>query len=85
MFPNPTSTTIDTAHSDTLLRWLLGGMYADDDSAGPDYMARSSGRRGFAVIVERHLAAAVLWFWFGIQKHDKNIYLPCVGWMVLDR
>ena len=24
------------------------------------------------------------WFWFGKQKHDKNIYLPCVGWMVLD-
>ena len=29
---------------------------------------------GFAVIVER----------YGIQKHDKNIDLPCVGWRVLD-
>jgi hypothetical protein len=28
--------------------------------------------------------AAVLCFWFGIEKHDKSIYLPCVGWMVLD-
>ena len=28
--------------------------------------------------------AAVLWFWFGIEKHDKNTYLPRVGWMVLD-
>jgi hypothetical protein len=28
--------------------------------------------------------AAVLWFWFGIEKHDKNIYLPCVGWMVIN-
>ena len=47
-------------------------------------MVRSSGRRVFAAIVECYLVSAVLWFWFGIQKHDKNIYLPCVGWMVLD-
>ena len=31
-----------------------------------------------------YLIAAVLWFWYGTQKHDKNIYLPCVGWVVLD-
>src|SRR4030095_11387557 len=23
-------------------------------------------------------------FWFGIQKRDKNIYLPCVGWIALN-
>jgi uncharacterized protein with PQ loop repeat len=31
-----------------------------------------------------YLASAILWFCFGIQKQDKNIYLPCVGWMALD-
>jgi uncharacterized protein with PQ loop repeat len=31
-----------------------------------------------------YLVSAVLWFWFGIQKHDKNIYWACVGWIVLD-
>ena len=31
-----------------------------------------------------YLASAILWFWFGMQKKDKNIYLPCVGWIVLD-
>lgn len=31
-----------------------------------------------------YLASAVLWFWFGITKHDKNIYLPCIGWIALD-
>ena len=31
-----------------------------------------------------YLIAAVLWFWHGLQKHDKNIYLACVGWIVLD-
>jgi uncharacterized protein with PQ loop repeat len=31
-----------------------------------------------------YLVAAVLWLWYGIQKRDKNVYLPCVGWIVLD-
>ncbi len=31
-----------------------------------------------------YLLSAVLWFWFGAQKQDKNIYLPCIGWIVLD-
>jgi uncharacterized protein with PQ loop repeat len=31
-----------------------------------------------------YLVSAILWFWFGMQKNDKNIYLPCVGWIVLD-
>jgi uncharacterized protein with PQ loop repeat len=31
-----------------------------------------------------YLVSAILWFWFGMQKKDKNIYLPCVGWIVLD-
>ncbi len=31
-----------------------------------------------------YLLSAVLWFWYGLQKHDKNIYLPCVGWIALD-
>ena len=31
-----------------------------------------------------YLVSAVVWFWYGLQKHDKNIYLPCIGWIVLD-
>jgi uncharacterized protein with PQ loop repeat len=31
-----------------------------------------------------YLVSALLWFWYGIQKRDKNIYLACVGWIVLD-
>jgi uncharacterized protein with PQ loop repeat len=31
-----------------------------------------------------YLASAILWFWFGIRKGDKNIYLACVGWIALD-
>jgi uncharacterized protein with PQ loop repeat len=31
-----------------------------------------------------YLVSAVLWFWHGVRIHDKNIYLACVGWIVLD-
>ncbi len=31
-----------------------------------------------------YLLSAVLWFWWGVQKRDKNIYLACVGWIALD-
>jgi uncharacterized protein with PQ loop repeat len=31
-----------------------------------------------------YLAAACLWFVYGIQKRDKTIYLACIGWVVLD-
>jgi len=24
---------------------------------------------------------AVLWLWFGIRQRDRNICLPCVGWI----
>jgi uncharacterized protein with PQ loop repeat len=28
--------------------------------------------------------SALIWFWYGVQKRDRNIYLPCIGWLVLD-
>lgn len=31
-----------------------------------------------------YLLSAILWLWFGIKKRDKDIYLPCVGWIGLD-
>ena len=31
-----------------------------------------------------YLLSAILWFWYGLQKRDRNIYLPCVGWVGLD-
>jgi uncharacterized protein with PQ loop repeat len=30
-----------------------------------------------------YLFSACLWF-YGIQKHDKTIYLACIGWVLLD-
>jgi len=31
-----------------------------------------------------YLVAACLWFVYGLQKHDKTIYLACIGWVLLD-
>ena len=31
-----------------------------------------------------YLLSAVVWLIYGLQKHDKTIYLACIGWIVLD-
>ncbi len=31
-----------------------------------------------------YLIAACLWFIYGLRKHDKSIYLACIGWIILD-
>ncbi len=31
-----------------------------------------------------YLISAVAWFWYGLQKRDRNIFIPCIGWMVVD-
>ena len=28
-----------------------------------------------------YLLSALLWFSYGLRKHDRNIYLPCIGWI----
>ena len=31
-----------------------------------------------------YLVSAVLWLVYGLRKHDRNIYLPCFGWIAVD-
>ena len=31
-----------------------------------------------------YLVSAAAWFVYGLQKHDRNIYLPCLGWIAVD-
>jgi uncharacterized protein with PQ loop repeat len=31
-----------------------------------------------------YLISALAWFFHGIHRKDKNIYLPCIGWILLD-
>jgi uncharacterized protein with PQ loop repeat len=31
-----------------------------------------------------YLVAACLWLIHGVRKHDKSIYVACIGWIILD-
>ena len=31
-----------------------------------------------------YLLSACLWFFYGLQKRDKTIYVACIGWVILD-
>jgi uncharacterized protein with PQ loop repeat len=31
-----------------------------------------------------YLVSACLWLVYGLQKHNKTVYIACIGWIVLD-
>jgi uncharacterized protein with PQ loop repeat len=88
MIPDPTTPAVHALHSDTVLRRILGGMSVFTMLMTiPQVLTIWIGHQAAGVSLlswSAYLVSAVLWFWFGIQKRDKNIYLPCVGWAVLD-
>jgi len=74
--------------SDAMLRRFLGGMsvftllmtvpqvwtiWVNQQAAGVSILSWGA-----------YLFSAVLWFWFGLKQGDRNIYLPCIGWMILN-
>ena len=74
--------------SDTKLRGLLGGMSVFTMiMTVPQVWAIWVGQQaagGSILSWSAYLVSALLWLWFGIQKRDRNIYLPCLGWITLD-
>lgn len=88
MHPNPTIPEVHTSHSETFLRRLLGGTSIFSMLMTiPQVLTIWVGHQAAGVSIlswSAYLISAILWFWFGLQKHDKNIYLPCVGWIVMD-
>jgi uncharacterized protein with PQ loop repeat len=88
MQPNPVPVYVHVSPSERVLRGILGGMsiftifmtipqvltiWVGHQAAGLSLLSWSA-----------YLVSAVLWLWFGIQRRDKNIYLPCLGWIALD-
>jgi uncharacterized protein with PQ loop repeat len=88
MPPNPMTPASQTSFSDRAMSRLLGSMsifimlmtlpqvliiWIGHQAAGVSLLSWSG-----------YLVSAVLWFWHGVRTHDKNIYLACVGWIVLD-
>ena len=76
------------SQSDTFLRRILGFMsvfsmlmtipqvwtiWVNHQAAGVSIASWSA-----------YLLSALLWFVFGLRQRDKNIYLPCIGWIGLD-
>src|SRR5712692_11280395 len=86
--PDPASAAANNARLDTRLRPLLGGMSIFTMVMTiPQVLAIWVGHQAAGVSMlswSAYLASAVLWFWFGMQQRDRNIYLPCVGWIALD-
>ena len=87
MAPDPQTPERDD-QSKTVLSRLLGGMSVFTMlMTVPQVLTIWIGHKAAGVSVVSwgaYLLSAVLWFWYGFQKGDRNIYLPCVGWVGLD-
>ena len=88
MAPDSITTAGHESESDTFLRRILGGMsvfsmlmtipqvwtvWVTREVAGVSVASWSA-----------YLLSALLWFVYGVRQRDRNIYLPCIGWIALD-
>jgi len=88
MAPDPAPAPTADSRSESVLRRLLGAMSIFTLlMTVPQVLTIWVGQQAAGVSVlswSAYLLSALLWFWFGLKKRDKNIYLPCVGWIVLN-
>ena len=88
MNPNPPPAAVHRSASEAGLRRLLGAMSVFTMLMTiPQVLTIWIGQQAAGVSIftwSAYLVSAILWLWFGIQKSDKNIYLPCIGWILLD-
>ena len=88
MPPNPIPPDLHHSRPGGMLRRLMGAMSLFTMFMTiPQVLTIWIGRQAAGVSLlswSAYLVSAVLWLWYGIQKRDKNIYLPCVGWIILD-
>ncbi len=88
MAPHPGTPGAHASIDETFLRRALGAMsvftlvmtvpqiwtiWASQQAAGVSILSWSA-----------YLLSALLWFWYGLRKGDKNVYLPCIGWIAAD-
>jgi len=88
MAPDPASCAAPAPRPDALLTKALAGMsiftllmtvpqvltiWLSREAAGVSVLSWSA-----------YLLSAFLWFAYGVHKRDKNIYLACIGWILLD-
>src|SRR2546426_5370024 len=88
MPPNPTTPGVHSSFPQKAMRRLLGSLSIFTMLMTiPQVLTIWVGHRAAGVSMlswTAYLASAVVWLWYGIQKRDKNIYLPCLGWILFD-
>lgn len=88
MAPDPAKPVGDDERSRTVMSRVLGAMSVFTMlMTVPQVLTIWVGHQAAGVSIvswSAYLLSALLWFWYGLQKRDKNIYLPCVGWVGLD-
>lgn len=88
MAPDATTAAGHGSQSDTFLRRILGFMSAFSmlmtiPQVWTIWVSHEA--RGVSVVSwAAYLLSALLWFVYGLRQRDKNIYLPCIGWIGLD-
>jgi len=88
MAPDPKASTSGTIRPETIMSRALGMMSIFTMLMTiPQVLTIWVGHQAAGVSVVSwgaYLLSALLWFWYGLRKRDRNIYLPCVGWIGLD-
>ncbi len=88
MAPHPATPAGNDSASGAVFSRVLGGMSVFTMlMTVPQVLTIWVGHQAAGVSVvswTAYLISAILWFWYGLQKRDKNIYLPSVGWVGLD-
>ena len=88
MIHDPANVVASVYPSDTKLRrFLLGTSIFTMAMTVPQVWAIWVGHQAAGVSIlswSAYFASALLWLLFGILQHDRNIYLPCLGWIALD-
>ena len=88
MAPDPANPATVASRSEAIFSRVLGAMSIFSMLMTiPQVLTIWVGHRASGVSVvswSAYLLSALLWFAYGLQKRDKNIYLPCVGWVILD-
>lgn len=88
MPPHPTTPSIPTLAPRWLINRLLGGLSIFTMvMTVPQVLAIWVAHRAAGISVltwTAYLVSAAVWLLHGLEKRDKNIYLPCLGWILLD-
>ena len=88
MPPNPTNPVIRGLSKPGVINRLLGSLSIFTMvMTVPQVLTIWASHQGAGISIlswGAYLVSAVVWFWYGLKKGDKNIYLPCIGWILLD-